>query len=73
MTTVARAPGFIETAMYTRAAGSDENKAMLVGGVPQQRAGDPDKVAAAIAFMAVDNASYLTGQVIFLDGGVIVA
>jgi NAD(P)-dependent dehydrogenase (short-subunit alcohol dehydrogenase family) len=64
------APGFIETAMYTRVAGSEENKAMLVTGIPQGRAGAPDEVAAAIVFMAADNASYLTGQTIYLDGGV---
>jgi NAD(P)-dependent dehydrogenase (short-subunit alcohol dehydrogenase family) len=64
------APGFIETAMYTRVAGSEENKAMMVTGIPQGRAGDPGEVAAAIVFMAADNASYLTGQTIYLDGGV---
>jgi NAD(P)-dependent dehydrogenase (short-subunit alcohol dehydrogenase family) len=67
------APGFIETAMYTRVAGSDENKAMMVAGIPQGRAGEPEEVAATIAFMAGDSASYLTGQVIFLDGGVMAA
>lgn len=67
------APGFIETAMYTRVAGNDENKAMLVSGVPQRRAGEPEEVAAMIAFMTGETASYLTGQVIFLDGGVTAA
>jgi NAD(P)-dependent dehydrogenase (short-subunit alcohol dehydrogenase family) len=67
------APGFIETAMYTRVAGSEENKAMLVTGIPQGRAGAPDEVAAAIVFMAADDASYLTGQTIYLDGGVTAA
>jgi glucose 1-dehydrogenase len=56
--------------MYTRVAGSEENKEMLEGTVPQGRAGDPEEVAEAIVFMAGDNASYLTGQTIFLDGGV---
>jgi NAD(P)-dependent dehydrogenase (short-subunit alcohol dehydrogenase family) len=62
-------PGYIETAMYTRVAGSEENKEMLEGTVPQGRAGEPEEVAEAIVFMAGDNASYLTGQTIFLDGG----
>ena len=55
---------------YTRVAGSEENKAMLVAGIPQGRAGGPGEVAAAIVFMAADNASYLTGQTIYLGGGV---
>lgn len=56
--------------MYTRAAGSEENKE--VHRAPG-RAGDPKEIAEAIVFMASDSASYLTGQTIFLDGGVTVA
>jgi NAD(P)-dependent dehydrogenase (short-subunit alcohol dehydrogenase family) len=67
------APGFIETDMYTRVAGSDENKAMFATGIPQGRAGEPEEVAAMIGFIAGEKASYLTGQIIFLDGGVTAA
>jgi NAD(P)-dependent dehydrogenase (short-subunit alcohol dehydrogenase family) len=66
-------PGYVETAMYTRVAGSEENKTMLEGTVPQGRAADPKEIAEAIVFMAADHASYLTGQTIFLDGGVTAA
>ncbi|HEY2520035.1 MAG TPA: glucose 1-dehydrogenase [Streptosporangiaceae bacterium] len=66
-------PGYVETAMYTRVAGSEENKAALAGTVPQGRAGDPEEIAELILFMAADRSSYLTGQTIFLDGGVTAA
>lgn len=67
------APGYVETAMYSRVAGSDENKKALEGTVPQGRAGDPKEIAEAIVYMTGEGASYLTGQVIFLDGGVTAA
>jgi len=64
------APGFIDTAMFTRVTGTDNAKARLVSTVPQRRAGNPEEVAQMIVFMAGPGASYLTGQTIFLDGGI---
>jgi NAD(P)-dependent dehydrogenase (short-subunit alcohol dehydrogenase family) len=64
------APGYIETAMFARVVGSEDGKAAAADTVPQRRAGHPEEVAAAIMFIAGDRASYLTGQTIFLDGGV---
>jgi NAD(P)-dependent dehydrogenase (short-subunit alcohol dehydrogenase family) len=64
------APGFIETAMYTRVTGSDEGKKAAVSGIPWGRAGDAAEVGETIAYMAGPEATYLTGQVVFLDGGV---
>lgn len=63
-------PGFIDTAMFARVAGSPENQTALAGTIPQGRAGRPDEVADAILFLAGSRANYLTGQAIFLDGGV---
>ncbi|HVE11534.1 MAG TPA: glucose 1-dehydrogenase [Paraburkholderia sp.] len=64
------APGPIETGMLDRFTGNDAAaKAGLLGGVPAQRAGDPDEIAQTIVFLAGDKARYLTGQSIAVDGG----
>jgi NAD(P)-dependent dehydrogenase (short-subunit alcohol dehydrogenase family) len=63
-------PGFIDTAMFARVAGSQENQATLSGTIPQGRAGRPDEVAEAIQFLSGAQSAYLTGQTLFLDGGV---
>ena len=63
------APGPVETQMLARLTGSDERKAALVAGVPMQRVGTPDEIAQAIVWLASDQAGFLTGQVIDVNGG----
>jgi NAD(P)-dependent dehydrogenase (short-subunit alcohol dehydrogenase family) len=63
------APGPIETAMLDRFTGSADRKAGLVAGVPLKRAGRPEEIADAIVFAASDKASFITGQVIAVNGG----
>lgn len=63
------APGPIETGMLGRFAGSDEARAGLLGSVPLKRAGAPDEIARVIMFAASDAASYMTGCVLAVDGG----
>jgi 3-oxoacyl-[acyl-carrier protein] reductase len=61
------APGFIETAMTDKL--SDEQKAKLNAGIPAGRMGTPHDIAAAVAFLASDESSYITGQTLHVNGG----
>jgi 3-oxoacyl-[acyl-carrier protein] reductase len=63
------APGFIETAMT--AALSDEFKQTAVKQIPLGRVGTSDDVANAVAFLASDEASYITGHVLSVNGGML--
>ena len=65
------APGTTDTGMLTRFTGTDENKAALVSTVPVKRLAAPEEIAHVIAFVASENASYMTGASIPVDGGMI--
>ena len=63
------APGPIDTGLLDRFTGTPERKAGLIAGVPVKRAGTPEEVAAAIVFLASNKASFITGQVLGVNGG----
>jgi NAD(P)-dependent dehydrogenase (short-subunit alcohol dehydrogenase family) len=63
------APGPVQTAMLDRFTGNADRKAGLVAGVPLKRAGRPEEIADVIVFTASDKASFLTGQIIAVNGG----
>jgi NAD(P)-dependent dehydrogenase (short-subunit alcohol dehydrogenase family) len=63
------APGPVDTDMLTRFTGSADRKAALIASVPMKRAGEPDEIADAIVFLASDKASFITGQIIDVNGG----
>jgi NAD(P)-dependent dehydrogenase (short-subunit alcohol dehydrogenase family) len=63
------APGATDTDMLTRFAGGAERKAALQAGVPLKRLGEPSEVANAILFLASGLASYVTGQILAVNGG----
>ena len=63
------APGPTDTGMLTRFTGTPENKAALVTEVPLQRLGRPEEVADAILYIASNQASYVTGHILNVDGG----
>jgi NAD(P)-dependent dehydrogenase (short-subunit alcohol dehydrogenase family) len=63
------APGPIETGMLNRFTGTAESKASLLKTVPLGRVGDPADIARAAFFLASEKASFITGQILTVDGG----
>lgn len=59
------APGYIDTGMTAKLKKLDR----LIANIPEKRIGKPSEVASAIAFLASDDASYINGEVIVIDGG----
>ena len=62
-------PGTIETPMTQALTDAKEQMAMLVRATPMQRLGKPEEVANAALFLASDEASYITGAELVIDGG----
>ena len=63
------APGFVTSAMTD--AIPEERKEGILKGIPVGRAGTPNEIAAAVAFLASNEASYITGHVLHVNGGMV--
>jgi len=61
------APGYVETDMTSTL--SDAAREAMLGSVPAGRPASPDDIASAVLFLASDEASYITGHVLHVDGG----
>src|SRR6202140_274118 len=63
------APGPTETAMLDRLTGTPDKKAAFYAAIPLKRGAKPEEIADAIVFLASDKASFVTGQIIRINGG----
>jgi 3-oxoacyl-[acyl-carrier protein] reductase len=63
------APGYVETQMTNKL--TDEVKSSLNEQIPLGRIGNVEDIAYAVAFLASDEASYITGQTLAVDGGIV--
>jgi 3-oxoacyl-[acyl-carrier protein] reductase len=71
ITVNAVAPGFIETDMTQKL--NDQQRENLIKNIPLQRLGKPEDVAKVVGFLCSDDANYITGQVINVDGGMVMS
>jgi len=62
-------PGSVKTDMLSGAIGDDDAMAKIHARTPLGRVAHPDEIASVASFLASDDASYITGQVIYVDGG----
>ncbi len=65
------APGFIDGGMSAAVFADPGVRALRSGGVPLRRLGTPDDIAAAVMFLASDDANYISGHELVVDGGVV--
>ena len=69
ITVNAVAPGFIQTSMTEVL--SDQHKEMISGRIPAGRMGMPEEIAAAVVYLASQEAAYVTGETIHINGGMV--
>ena len=71
ITVNAVAPGFIDTDMTREL--SEDNKSAMLGQIPLARLGSPEEIAATVRFLVSEDAGYITGETIHVNGGMYMA
>jgi len=66
-------PGFIETPLFSPAVAAEGARAAYEGRIPMGRLGQPDDIATVVRFLLSDDARYVTGTDVVVDGGTILA
>jgi NAD(P)-dependent dehydrogenase (short-subunit alcohol dehydrogenase family) len=67
------APGFVETRFASAILGDKDLSAEVLRRTPLGRVGQPDEIASGALYLASDSASYLTGHILVIDGGLTAA
>lgn len=62
-------PGSIHTDVLQSVMDNEEKKRSILSRTPLLRIGEPSEVASVVAFLASDDASYVTGEIVYVDGG----
>jgi NAD(P)-dependent dehydrogenase (short-subunit alcohol dehydrogenase family) len=62
-------PGRIRTAMTEDVFSNPETRESFVSRIPMRRPGEPSDLTGAVVFLASDASSYITGQILYIDGG----
>lgn len=66
---ITQAPGSIMTEMLQKVAGDPEVMRAVLSRTPMLRAGAPKEVASVVKFLLSEDSSYMTGQILYVDGG----
>jgi gluconate 5-dehydrogenase len=65
-------PGYVETELTEKFLSDPDTRSMLLSKIPFGRFGKPEEIADAVVYLASDRASYITGQILYVDGGRVV-
>lgn len=62
-------PGSVRTRMTEKTRANDAKRERIMAGVPMHRYAEPEEIAAVACFLGSDDSSYMTGEIVFVDGG----
>lgn len=72
VTVNALAPGWIRTGLISHLTGDPEKLARYLKAIPMRRLGEPEEIASMVVFLCSELASYITGSIMVVDGGLMI-